>query len=174
MKKRNESGRSMAEMLAVLAIVSVLSVGAISGLRQALMKQKVNNIIHAINLGSVQILSSLGMGQRFETPEQMDAYLSKYTMFEGDYKISFKAPQDADREFSGSEFVAEITDKNGARIKGAMCRKLLIAMVKVNGVSDIDFSVNNEKMPDGSVEDVTMRLSGKAVDLNALCGKDVL
>ena len=55
-----------------------------------------------------------------------------------------------------------------------MCRKILTTMVQVNGVSDIDFTVREVEMEDGTKEDVTMRLSGKAVDLNALCGKDVL
>ena len=173
MKQQNETGRSMLEMLAVLAIVGVLSIGTIVGFRQAMNKQKINDIIHTINLSSIQILSNL-THQGFATPDAMDEFLKKYATKSGDYNITFKAPRDADREFTGTEFVAEITDKNDQKIKGAMCRKLLTTMVKVNGVSDIDFTVRNEPMDDGTTEDVTMRLSGKAVDLNALCGKDVL
>ena len=173
MRNRSELGRSMSEMLAVLVIVGVLSVGTIAGFRQAMMKRRVDAIVQAINLNSIQILASLAVG-KMETPDAMDEFLKSYTTFVGDYKITFKAPRDDDREFTGTEFVAEISDQNGVRIKGAMCRRLLTTMVKVNGVSDIDFSVNNEEMANGSVEDVTMRLSGKAVDLNALCGKDVL
>ena len=173
MKKESEFGHAMSEILAVLAIIGVLSVGTLVGFRQAMTKQKIHDIIQAINLNSVQIMASLS-ANRMTTPDAMDAFLKNYTTSVGDYKIVFKAPRDTDREFKGTEFVAEISDKNGVRIKGAMCRKLLTTMVKVNGVSDIDFSVNNAEMDDGTVEDVTMRLSGKAVDLNALCGKDVL
>ncbi len=173
MRQQNESGRSMSEMLAVLAIIGVLSIGTIAGFRHMMNKQKINDIIQAINLNSVQILSSLTQ-QKFDTPDAMDNFLRQYTTRSGDYNIVFKAPRDTDREFTGTEFVAEITDQKGNRIKGSMCRRLLTTMVKVNGVSDIDFTVRNEPMEDGSVEDVTMRLSGKAVDLNALCGKDVL
>lgn len=173
MEKTNESGRSMPEMLAVLAIMGVLSIGTIAGFRQMLNKQKVNDIIQTINLNSIQILSNL-THQRFATPDAMDEFLKSYSAKSGGYNISFKAPRDTDREFTGTEFVAEITDQKGDRIKGAMCRKILTTMVKVNGVSDIDFTIRNEPMEDGTTEDVTMRLSGKAVDLNALCGKDVL
>lgn len=170
---KNESGRTMSEVLAVLAIVGVLSIGSIAGFRQLMVKQKINDIIHAINLNSVQILSELARHHQ-TTPDGMDEYLSKYATKAGGYNIAFKAPRDADREFTGTEFVAEITDEKGDRIKGSMCRKLLTTMVHVNGVSDIDFTVHNEETEDGVIEDVTMRLSGKAVDLNALCGKDVL
>ena len=173
MKQRNESGRSMAEMLAVLAIVGVLSIGTIAGFRHAMNKQKINDIIHTINLNSVQILSNLTR-HRFATPDEMDEFLQKYATQSGGYDIVFKAPRDADREFTGTEFVAEIMDQSGERIKGSMCRRLLTTMVQVNGVSDIDFTVRDEPLEDGTVEDVTMRLSGKAVDLSALCGKDVL
>lgn len=173
MKQKNESGRTMSEMLAVLAIMGVLSVGTIAGFRHMMAKNKINDIIHVMNLNSVQILSSLTQ-RKFATPDEMDAFLRNYSAKAGGYNIGFKAPRDTDREFTGTEFVAEITDEKGDRIKGSMCRRLLTTMVQVNGVSDIDFTVRNEPMEDGSVEDVTMRLSGKAVDLNALCGKDVL
>ena len=173
MQHINESGRTMSEMLAVLAIIGVLSIGTIAGFRHMINKQKINDIINTINLNSIQILSNL-THQKFDTPDTMDEFLAGYTAHVGGYDITFKAPRDTDREFTGTEFVAEITDQKGERIKGSMCRRLLTTMVQVNGVSDIDFTVLNEPMEDGTVEDVTMRLSGKAVDLNALCGKDVL
>lgn len=168
-----ELGRTMVEMLAVLGIVGVLSIGTVVGFRSAMEKQKINDIIQAINLNSIQILSSL-QHRPFATPDEMDSFLSAYATTAGGYNILFKAPRDEEGTFKGTEFVAEISDKNGERIKGSMCRKLLTTMVKVNGVSDIDFTVHQEELADGSVEDVSMRLSGKAVDLNALCGREVL
>ncbi len=42
MRKNNQSGRSMVEMLGVLAIIGVLSVGAIAGYSKAMMKYKLN------------------------------------------------------------------------------------------------------------------------------------
>ena len=42
--KKNESGRSMVEMLGVLAIIGVLSVGGIAGYKMAMEQIEINNI----------------------------------------------------------------------------------------------------------------------------------
>ena len=42
---KNQSGRSMIEMLGVLAIIGVLSVGGISGYSRAMEKMKINKSI---------------------------------------------------------------------------------------------------------------------------------
>jgi len=42
MRKNNQTGRSMVEMLGVLAIIGVLSVGAIAGYQKAMFKYKLN------------------------------------------------------------------------------------------------------------------------------------
>ncbi len=48
MKKNNQSGRSMIEMLGVLAIIGVLSVGGIAGYSKAMMKYRINKTIDQI------------------------------------------------------------------------------------------------------------------------------
>ncbi len=45
MKKTNESGRSMVEMLGVLAIIGVLSIGGIAGYTTAMNRYRANEII---------------------------------------------------------------------------------------------------------------------------------
>ena len=47
---KNESGRSMIEMLGVLAIIGVLSVGGIAGYSKAVMKYRINKTIEQITL----------------------------------------------------------------------------------------------------------------------------
>ncbi len=47
--KKNETGRSMVEMLGVLAIVGVLSAGALKGYSAAMFKYKMNQTIDAFN-----------------------------------------------------------------------------------------------------------------------------
>ena len=48
-KNKNESGRSMVEMLGVLAIIGVLSIGGIAGYSTAMRKYQANQIIDAAN-----------------------------------------------------------------------------------------------------------------------------
>ena len=172
MKITHESGRTLTEVLAVLALMGILSVSSVFGLKHLINKNKINEIINHINLASIQILTDLSH-QKIETPDSMDSFLAHYKTRVHGYGIEFKAPRDTDREFTGTEFVAEITDEQGNRIKGSICRQIITSMVQMEGVSDISFKVNNEELEDGTTTSVAMRLSGKAVDLNALCGKDV-
>ena len=48
-KKKNESGRSMVEMLGVLAIIGVLSIGGIAGYTLSMRRHRVNQILDAVN-----------------------------------------------------------------------------------------------------------------------------
>lgn len=50
---KNESGRSMIEMLGVLAIIGVLSVGGLLGYTQAMRKHKVNEATQAISMMAI-------------------------------------------------------------------------------------------------------------------------
>ncbi len=54
MRKNNQTGRSMVEMLGVLAIIGVLSVGAIAGYSKAMFKYKLNKHAQQLN----QIIST--------------------------------------------------------------------------------------------------------------------
>ncbi len=49
MKYRNESGRSMVEMLGMLAVIGVLSAGALKGYSAAMFKYKMNQTIDTYN-----------------------------------------------------------------------------------------------------------------------------
>lgn len=62
MKKVNESGRSMVEMLGVLAIIGVLSIGGIAGYTIAMNRYRANEI-----LDSAAKLSILGMTKGITT-----------------------------------------------------------------------------------------------------------
>ena len=50
MKKFNENGRSMVEMLGVLAIIGVLSVGGIAGYSKAMNKYKINKTTDQVSM----------------------------------------------------------------------------------------------------------------------------
>jgi len=55
--KKNQSGRSMVEMLGVLAIIGVLSVGGIAGYRMAMERHLMNDIINQIKIAEVETIS---------------------------------------------------------------------------------------------------------------------
>ena len=58
MKRTNESGRSMVEMLGVLAIIGVLSVGGIAGYTMAMNRYRSNEIIDMANKLAVVAFSA--------------------------------------------------------------------------------------------------------------------
>ena len=61
--RKNESGRSMVEMLGVLAIIGVLSVGGIAGYKTAIKKHQSNELANALQLLDVQYGSAKNAGK---------------------------------------------------------------------------------------------------------------
>ena len=55
--KKNESGRSMVEMLGVLAIIGVLSVGGIAGYTMAMNRYRANEVVDYANKYAVIVYS---------------------------------------------------------------------------------------------------------------------
>ena len=58
MKRTNETGRSMVEMLGVLAIIGVLSVGGIAGYTMAMNRYRANEVIDMANKYAVVLFSA--------------------------------------------------------------------------------------------------------------------
>lgn len=65
-RKKQESGRSMVEMLAVLAIVGVLSIGAVSGYSLAMRSHKTNKLLNEASKRAVVAISQLNDGKSVE------------------------------------------------------------------------------------------------------------
>ena len=61
---KNESGRSMVEMLGVLAIIGVLSIGGIAGYTTAMNKYRANEVAQAVSMTVIQakVRASNGAG----------------------------------------------------------------------------------------------------------------
>jgi hypothetical protein len=93
------------------------------------------------------------------------AFLEDFTTTVGDYQLSFHATGEMD-----GSFVSQVTHKDGTRIKGAFCRQLITKMSEQQFVEDIDFSLENEELEDGSTEDINVPLNGKMINLNDVCG----
>ena len=58
MKRTNESGRSMVEMLGVLAIIGVLSIGGIRGYSLAMNRYRANEVIDAASKYAVMVYAN--------------------------------------------------------------------------------------------------------------------
>ncbi len=78
---KNQSGRSMVEMLGVLAIIGVLSVGGISGYRTAMSKNQANRFINQLQIDLVNMEAEYQMRGKVEQDISMPDDLCFY----GDY-----------------------------------------------------------------------------------------
>ena len=72
MKRTNESGRSMVEMLGVLAIIGVLSIGGIAGYSMAMNRYRANEALDMANKFAVIVFSGYhtasAMGNSWSAP----------------------------------------------------------------------------------------------------------
>lgn len=64
-RNKNESGRSMVEMLGVLAIIGVLSVGGIAGYKTAMEKITTNHAMEILNDALVEMISDDNVFEQF-------------------------------------------------------------------------------------------------------------
>lgn len=60
MRRTEESGRSMVEMLGVLAIVGVLSIGGIAGYSKAMAKYKINKTLDQLSMIITNVRTTFG------------------------------------------------------------------------------------------------------------------
>ena len=61
--KKQEQGRTMLEIVAVLAIMGILSMGGILGYRMAMTKQKANEVMESVSIANQEL--QLGHMPRF-------------------------------------------------------------------------------------------------------------
>ncbi len=169
---QGQFGRSMLEIIAVLAIVSILSIGGIWGYTYSMNTHYINDILEAINFRTVAIADAV-QTQKFDSPEKMNAFLSKFSTEVGPYHIRFYASPEEDN-FTGKYFYSEITGKDDQPVRGSMCYRLMKTMMEQKLISDIGLTVTDDEDGDGQQETISLRLNGLAVDLDAVCGNDVL
>ena len=116
LRRKNESGRSMVEMLGVLAIVGVLSVGGVYGYGVAMKKHKANELLHQASMLATTI--SAQIQSKGELPQNIENF--------GDAKYgTFNPPSEANAE----QFTMQITDMDSAvceqmeKMAGGMVRQ---------------------------------------------------
>jgi len=81
--KKNESGRSMVEMLGVLAIIGVLSVGGIAGYKMAMRQIAKNSFAEFLNYWglTVEHIYSTGIVDKIPMASGNDVYLANKEIF---------------------------------------------------------------------------------------------
>ncbi len=103
MKRTNESGRSMVEMLGVLAIIGVLSIGGIAGYSMAMNRYRANEALDMANKFAVVVYSSYqtasAMGNAWSTPTLASSGLVN----SGSTSTGGKTPGGATITYSGDE-----------------------------------------------------------------------
>ena len=62
LRKTNETGRSMVEMLGVLAIIGVLSVTGVAGYKAAVRKALANNLLNQASMRATDVATQIGSG----------------------------------------------------------------------------------------------------------------
>ena len=160
---KNESGRTAVEILGVLAIAGILSVAGLWMYQLFMRQQTVNSVVHALAMESVKI-NAVMQERDFESKEELDEYFSNYKTQISGYELTYHSSPD------GDGFVSEIKNADGTPIQGKVCREFITKMAQPQFVSDVDFTVNDVEQDDGSVGSMTVRLNGRFVDFDAVCG----
>ncbi len=158
-KNKNESGRSMIEMLGVLAIIGVLSVGGIAGYSKAMMKYRINKTIEQITLIA-------GNVRAFFAPQKDFTDLGTYS--EPNITVVKKAKLVPDDMWDGNNIVGAFGDS--VNIYG-------VASIKdiENGIfnSSTAFCVKFENVPIEATFDIaTQDWTPLNIDEITACGSD--
>ena len=75
--RKEQSGRSMVEMLGVLAIIGVLSIGGVAGYSTAMKRHRLNEIMRKTTLLFMDINTNLDMNDRWiNDPIKVNTYLN--------------------------------------------------------------------------------------------------
>ena len=92
---RNESGRSMIEMLGVLAIIGVLSIGGLAGYTMAMNRHRANQILDYVSRAAV-IAQTYGDGSQEVSSRDCTSLLDQENEPTGLSTCSVSKPADSD------------------------------------------------------------------------------
>jgi len=187
---KNESGRSMIEMLGVLAIIGVLSVGGIAGYSKAMQKYKINKTIEQITLIAGNIRSFFapqrnyeGLGYCIDTNSASDDYKANCKLIKKAKLMPDEMWDDTDKQFynvfGGNVFLSTAhkssnTDKQAFRIEYVLpkdeevCIELASqdwSMANVSGIriADVGAGVGGNITHPASIENI-VDICSKAIN----------
>lgn len=113
-KLKNETGRSMVEMLGVLAIIGVLSVGGIAGYTSAMRQYRANEIVNATSM-----LYMMGASQNQGAGDKQMLYSAALgTVPSGVSEITYNADKTITLAFTDTDVCPLVKNKLGDKASG--------------------------------------------------------
>ena len=144
LRKTNETGRSMVEMLGVLAIVGVLSVGGVYGYGVAMKKHKANELLHQASMLATTISAQIASGKT-------DLALENFGNSSNGSFSSVKGPDGSTDYQSGDDkFTMQITGMDEAvckqmqGMKGGTVRSVSCGTPDANGKVTATLTYNKD------------------------------
>jgi type II secretory pathway pseudopilin PulG len=133
LRKTNETGRSMVEMLGVLAIMGVLSVGGVYGYGVAMKKHKANELLHQASMLATTISEKIQ--SKGELPQNIEDFGN------GKYG-TFKKPEKAnDEQFTmqienmDPAVCEQVAKMAGGMVREAECSDTTLTLTYNNNLS---------------------------------------
>ena len=145
---KNESGRSMVEMLGVLAIIGVLSVGGIAGYTSAMRQHKANEILNAASM-----LYMMGASQNQGAGDKQMLYSAVLgTVPSGVSEITYNADKTITLAFTDTDVCPLVKNKLGDKATGE-CPNLTVTLGETaSGVNETEVDIYQACLDAGTCE----------------------
>ena len=171
LRKTNETGRSMVEMLGVLAIVGVLSVGGVYGYGVAMKKHKANELLHQASMQASSIAAQIASGKT-------DLALENFGNSSNGSFSSVKGPDGSTNYQSGDDkFTMQITGMDEAvckqmqGMKGGTVRSVSCSTPDANGKVTATLAFNKDLSSTPVASDFTTESECKSAGKTWCSGK---
>ena len=144
LRRKNESGRSMVEMLGILAIIGVLSAGGVYGYGVAMKKHKANELLYQASMLASSIAAQIASGKT-------DLVLENFGNSSNGSFSSVKGPDGSSNYQSGDDkFTMQITGMDSAvckqmqGMKGGTVRSVSCGTPDANGKVTATLTYNKD------------------------------
>ena len=138
LRKTNESGRSMVEMLGVLAIMGVLSSATVNGLKILFDKHKANEILNEAYVHAISVADQINQGKSGE-----DLSFGGWEISSGN--VQFKKPSYTSGEPTFSMLLSNVPEEVCKQMKGQLNEdSTMLLSGECNGSSDLQLIFNKD------------------------------
>lgn len=130
--KKNESGRSMVEMVGVVAVMSLITVGAFVLIRNGMQTQKISQVSDEIEILAANVRALTSESDNFQSLPSLEDIFEDEELLKGNIlanRILKKNP--GDQTVIGGEYLVVKADDNGTKfaviidgVEDAYCRSM--------------------------------------------------